>query len=250
MKRFYTSNDGVTRCARYAFGPNRLHLCGPDANREVLAYLQAGASDVGLAHILQEFKTLFPYLKQIAEANGITDPFNSRVVEAYWIGNELLENIGLKNFWRHLAENLKLKSRINIKTFNQLTEKLPRGARMHHSFHVFCVQQKTGHAQGLHTLEGMDACRVSWGKILAVDGPKIKVLRRPLILKQNKLILAEPEEYTITRQLADDYLFDNLQPDKWLTIHWQVPCEIVNEQNIHWLEYYTLKHLNLANQTL
>ena len=63
--------DGVARCARYAFGPNRLHMCGPDANREVLAYLSEGVADDGLMYLLAKFKTLYPYLETIAHAKRL-----------------------------------------------------------------------------------------------------------------------------------------------------------------------------------
>src|SRR3989338_5875958 len=92
--------DGIARCSRYAFGPNRLHLCGPEKNREVLSYMSQNASDEGLKQILREFQTLHPYLVSIAQANRIRDPFDDRVVEAYWIGNELLNAIPAKVFHR------------------------------------------------------------------------------------------------------------------------------------------------------
>ncbi len=241
--------DGVARCARYAFGPNKLHLCGPDANREVLAYLQEGASDAGLAHLLQGFQTLYPYLRQIAEANRIHDPFDQRVVEAYWIGNELLETIPVKRFYHHLAEVLRLKDRYDPRSFQQLVEKLPQGARMHHSFHVFNAYKRTGHDATLHTPESMDACRVSWGKVVAVDGLSVTLLRKPLVLQGYHLALGSEERYTVQRKLEDDFL-EALTPGEWLTLHWNVPCEIVTERNVQFLEYYTQKHLALANQTL
>jgi hypothetical protein len=75
--------EGIMRCSRYSFGPNRLHYCGPDANKELHDLIESGESNIGLAHLLKQFKTLFPYLKQIAQANGIKDPFDTRVVEAY-----------------------------------------------------------------------------------------------------------------------------------------------------------------------
>ena len=87
LKQKTTSVDGIARCTRYAFGPNRLHLCGPDANKEVLAYLKEGVSDPGLENLLRRFSTLYPYLQHIAQANHIADPCDERVVEAYWIGN-------------------------------------------------------------------------------------------------------------------------------------------------------------------
>lgn len=242
--------DGVARCARYAFGPNRLHLCGPDANKEVLAYLEAGGSDAGLEHILQGFKTLYPYLQEIAQANNIHDPFANQVVEAYWIGNELLENIPLKNFYYHLLDKLNFKKRYNPKLLNQLVNKMPQGARMHHSFHVFNAYERTGHDNLLYTPENMDACRISWGRVTGVDGTKIILQRKPLILEGHHLKLDDEQEYILRRQLGADALFDELAPGQFITIHWNVPCEIVTEENIKWLEYYTKKHLELSNKSL
>ena len=36
------------------------------------------------------FAAAWPYLELIAGAHGIDDPLDERVVEAYWVGNELL----------------------------------------------------------------------------------------------------------------------------------------------------------------
>lgn len=242
-----TKIDGVAHCARYAFGPNRLHLCGPDANSEVLAYIKEGVADPGLTSLLRRFSTLYPYLLHIARANNIADPFDDRVVEAYWIGNELLETIPLAVFYRHLVDSLKLKKRGNKINFSILEAKLPQGARMHHSFHVFNVYERTGHDQSLHTLESMDSCRVSWGKIEQVSGPNIMVSRRPLKIEDNKLVLATEEKITITRRLEDDIMINPKVGDT-ITMHWQVPCEVINQTQVRWLEYYTQKHLSLANE--
>ncbi|MFH0952541.1 MAG: DUF6390 family protein [Patescibacteria group bacterium] len=242
--------DGVGRCACYAFGPNKLHLCGPDANKEVFAYLKEGASDQGLENILQGFQTLYPYLRQIAQANKIKDPFDDRVVEAYWLGNQLLEQVTTKVFYKHLAEGLHLKDRYNSKSFDQLADKLPQGARMHHSFHVFNAYKRTGHDAKFHDLDSMDACRVSWGKVMKIDGPKIIVKRKPLLLEGHKLYLGNQADHTIMRKLEDDGTMDELKEGEYISLHWGVPCEVIGKENIKWLEYYTEKHIVLANQTL
>ena len=130
---------GILRCARYAFSPNKLHLCGPDANREVFSYIKEGASDPGLEKILSAFHTMYPYLRHIAEANKIRDPFDDRVVEAYWIGNNLLETIDKKVFYRHIIDEQKIKKRVNSTEFNKITDKIRSGAVPHHSFHVFTI---------------------------------------------------------------------------------------------------------------
>ena len=89
--------NGLLQCSRYAFGPNRLHYCGPDASQEILAYIDNKEQDPGLEKLLSAFQTLYPYLEMISRANNIADPFDERVVEAYWIGNDLLANTGKKH---------------------------------------------------------------------------------------------------------------------------------------------------------
>jgi len=58
--------NGILRCSRYAFGPNRLHYCGPDANSEIRSYIDEDATDPGLEKLMSQFQTMFPYLRHIA----------------------------------------------------------------------------------------------------------------------------------------------------------------------------------------
>jgi hypothetical protein len=242
--------DGVSLCARYSFGPNRLHYCGPDASGEVLAYLKAGVADPGLEKLLSEFQTLYPYLKLIAQANNIADPFNPKVVEAYWIGNSLLERVSRQEFYNHLVFSQRLKHRLGAKEFRRLEDKIARYALPHHSFHVFNIWQRTGHLKRLHTLESMDACRISWGKVLSVDGPKITVSRRPIVYSEGKLFLAQSQHAEVTRQLEAAFDIEQLRPGAIISMHWNAPCEVISQAQAQALERYTLISLAFANQTL
>jgi drug/metabolite transporter (DMT)-like permease len=242
--------DGVLRCSRYAFGPNRLHYCGPDANQEIASYINEGVSDPGLAHLLKQFQTMYPYLQHIAEANSISNPFEERVVEAYWIGNDLLENIKTKKFYHHLVEGQQIKKKVGAKSFELIAEKLEQGAVPHHSFHVLDIWKRTGHLEREHTLESMDECRVSWGRVVKVDGPLIIVLTRPLRYIQGKLFLGEPAQKKLTRRLESTYDIEQINVGDLVSIHWSVPCEIITPRQAAMLEKYTLRHLELANQTI
>ena len=242
--------DGVARCTRYAFSPNKLHLCGPDMNQEVLAYMDAGITDTGLTNILSEFKTLYPYLEQIAHANGIKDPYDNRVVEAYWIGNQLLDAIPANSFYRHVKENLLLDKKSPAKQFKYLKEKIRRGALMHHSFHVLNVWRRTGHDGTKHTLTSLDKCRISWAKIIKINGPVMSIQRQPFILKNGKLALGPAKTEKIYRQLEASTILDQVQPGNIITVHWDLPCEIINQQQLLNLKRYTNLSIDLANQTI
>lgn len=242
--------DGILRCSRYAFGPNRLHYCGPDANQEILAYIQNGEVDPGLKSLLSAFQTMYPYLQHIAEANGIEDPFDERVVEAYWIGNELLEKIEEKKFYKHLAEGLELKKRLGNKSFERITEKIGQGAVPHHSFHVLNIWKRTGNAEREHTLESMDSCRISWGVVKVIDGPKVVVETEPLLYTEGKLYLGTPVRKEIVRKLESEPDIEELKPGDLVSIHWRVPCEVITPKQAQSLKKYTLRNIALANRTL
>ena len=109
--------DALSRCTRYAFAPNRLHLCGPDKSSEIYAYLSEGETDKGLEILLSQFKTMYPYLRQIAHSNKINDPLDKKVVDAYWIGNSLLENVLPRQFWRNAVEDHMFHKRFDTKSF-------------------------------------------------------------------------------------------------------------------------------------
>jgi hypothetical protein len=242
--------DGIIRCTRYAFGPNRLHYCGPDANAEIRAYLEAGEVDVGLTKLLGAFKTMFPYLRLIADSNGIRDPFDERVVEAYWLGNSLLDNVGKRRLWRHLAEGLNLKKKLTPREFELVEEKVGHGAVPHHNFHVLDIWKRTGHEARPHTLESMDACRISSGKVIEVDGPNILVEREPITIMGGKLAVGAPERVRIRRALESLSDIEQLQPEQIISMHWGVPCEVITPAQAADLRHYTLKHLALANETI
>lgn len=243
-------SDGLLRCSRYAFGPNRLHYCGPDANRELFSYIDEGLADPGLEQLLKGFATMYPYLRLIADANNIRDIFNERVVEAYWIGNRLLDQVQVRAFYNHLRDEQRLDKRMGWEAVNVLGEKIVRGAVPHHSFHVFEVWKRTGNLQTEHTLESMDSCRISWGTVKSVDGPFIHTDVESLILQNGKLALGKATPTKIVRSLGAEHDIETLQPGQIISIHWGAPCEVITPMQAMELKRQTLSHIRFANETL
>ncbi|MFH0804231.1 MAG: DUF6390 family protein [Candidatus Zambryskibacteria bacterium] len=242
--------DGIMRCSRYSFGPNRLHYCGPDANKELHDLIESGESDIGLSVLLKQFKTLFPYLRYIAKANNISDPFDARVVEAYWLGNRLLENIERNTLYSFLVDDLKVKDKLKSKEFSWLEEKIKQGAVPHHSFHILNVWLQDGHGDGLEALTRMDECRISSGIVTAVKGPEIIVSTEPLIYTAGKFALGETAQRALTRQLEAEYDIEQIKPGQIVSIHWSVPCEVITQKQAETLRKYTLKNIAFANLTI
>ena len=158
--------QGLLLCSRYSVAPNFFGYCGPDKNKSLIDHLKENVADKEVLHILKEFETLYPYLQLIAYANKITNPFDRRVVEAYWLGNSLLKNVSVI-YPSFLTEKLSLDKKINNKKMKGILKKvfsLP--VLPHHSFHVFNIFKRTGKINVEHTLETMDQCRISCGQII------------------------------------------------------------------------------------
>jgi hypothetical protein len=237
--------NGALIFGRYAFPPNRLGYCGPDDHPALFQYVTQGTTDQGLLDLERRFDGAFPYLRLIAQANGIADPFDRRVVEAYWIGNEYLERVGASPFYESLGE--RFRSRMDTGTFNWLASKLEHGARPHHNFHVFEVYLDRLAAIGL---ERMDSCRISWGRVSAVDGAELVVERPALELREGKLALTEPVPMRVTRQIDGRGFADGARIGDYVSIHWSWICEVLGASALRRLTANTKRYMALANQTL
>ena len=235
--------DGALYAARYSFRPNKLNYCGPDQNKEMFEYLAAGENDGGLEEILKKFETFYPYLKLIASANREADPFNKKVIESYWVGNDFLENIAPGKLFYHLADNLNLKKKLAASDIRAIGEKMPAGANPHHSFHVFNIWKRTGFTESPHTLFTMDECRVGWGKIQAISKNIITALYSPLVFEKHTLAFGAPVLKNIYYELQDEVISSG----DWISFHWSSFCEVLAPEQIQNLKYWTRINLDLAN---
>lgn len=258
--------NGLLKCARYAFAPNKLKYCGPaDKNFQLFSYIAEDVKDQGLNELLNDFAVMYPYLKLIADENGIMDPFDERVVEAYWIGNELLEGVSLKSFWEHLMIGQRLKDRFKKKDLKWIVGKVPAGAKVHHSFHVFNVWNRTGHEAKPHTVQTMDSCRISAGEILQKDqfsrtnlpaqagfqkNAALQVKTDRLVYENSKLKLEKGAIKKVSWRVGDKAFVKGLKKGDLVTIHWGWACEKVTRRQVKNLEKYTKWHLRLANETI
>ena len=86
--------SGDVLFARYAFPPNELGYCGPDDPGVLLEHATSGSvTPAEMERRARLFDGAWVYLELIAASAGIADPMDARVVEAYWIGNELLDTV-------------------------------------------------------------------------------------------------------------------------------------------------------------
>jgi hypothetical protein len=233
--------------ARYAYPPNERGFCGSADHRELLDYGAAGVVDPGLRQIARSFTGPWPYLKLIAGAAGIADPFDHRVVEAYWIGNDLLDRVDMARFGNALMDRFR---RVAGASWGHLAEAVPAGAVAHHSFHVFGVYPWVGllaSYRGGHPLHILDRCRIRWGRVVAVEGDQVVVRFQPLTWDGATVGLGAPELETATRSIEGTGFVPDLQPDDWVALHWGWVCDRLTRRQVVNLRRFTHRQLEITN---
>lgn len=227
--------------------PNHLGYCGSDQNEVLFDHATRDDPDPRLAPMLAKFTGAFPYLKTIAERNRIPDPFDARVVEAYWIGNDLLEGVEARELSKSLEE--RFGDQLTGALREQVLRKPPEGARPFHFFHVVDVYRHLEPAEV--GMAAMEDCRISWGQVREVDGAELVVDRRPLVFGEgNALALGEPRSERVLRQISGRGFADDARPGNWVSIHWKWVCEVLDRRRLENLRRYTRYHLELASRTM
>ena len=236
--------------ARYAYPPNALGLCGADAPRTLLEYGDAHASDGGLAELARTFEGAWPYLTLIAGANGIEDPLDPRVVDAYWVGNELLDRVDSSALARHVDD--RFRGRLGSAK-DRVYDAVAAGAQPHHCFHVFVVYPWLGLLRSgivdepLHVL---DQCRTTLASVVRIDGDVAHVLARPLLWESGALRLGEPAERVVRWQDDGLRFVGRLAPGMLVALHWDFVCDVLSRRRAVALERATHGALRAANAAL
>jgi hypothetical protein len=281
-----TPASGPVLFARYAFGPNRLGLCGPEDWRSLLELGVAGAAagatgsgglidapsaagtaspileprarafasdiDHGLRDLAARFEGAYPYLELIARAHGIADPMDLRVVDAYWIGNRLSDQVDPALMLQSM--DARFRPRLAADTWKWLAGKPEAGARPTHAFHVFDVFPFVGSMRGggavTDALKLMEACRIRWGRVIDVKGDQLVVNAVPLGLVDGRLALLEARPQTVKRWLDGTGFVTDVQAGDVVSLHWDWACEVLSPRRLEALRQRTVRQLGLANQTI
>ena len=174
----------------YSYMPNSLGYCGNDELRKALkGYLAEGKHDAIAKKHFKSLKAHFFYLRMLSLANacGLHD---REVVEAFWQGN------GLLDCW-----------------FEKRAPRIP-----FHMHHVLKFGSFSGRVN--KTVKEKDMCRISWGKVIRVDGRKVRVKTQRLERIGGSYRLAGPVEKTWVAEHGGLRIVGPLKNGDWVSSHW------------------------------
>jgi len=222
--------SGLKLAVLFGLYPNRLGFCGPReaSDKDILSRWLAGEriSEEIIRNILRGFEGAFPYYKLIAKSNNIKDPFNEKVVSAYWIGNNFLENVSIIDLRETITKEFSKKGLLSKSVAEEKAKLIPATSIPHHSFHVLVIGSVTGRV----TLKGklLDLCRIRCGKVLHyINGS------REVTVCYN---IGDLAQHVVS---LDSNLVGSVNKGDFVAIHWGNVVKVLNSIDVALLKKYT-----------
>ncbi|WP_211268784.1 DUF6390 family protein [Actinoplanes subtropicus] len=209
------SDSGALLFARYAYPPNELGYCGPSGAAELLRADLPGE----IARRARGFSGAWAYLEYLSPG----DPLDPAVVEAYWVGNDLLATSDFSDLLGFLGTRF-------VGQRGGTWESAGGRALPHHSFHVFEVYpwaamlRRTGNPTAVSVL---DRCRIRTGKVVSVAGETARVTSRPLVWDGSALAPGPPREESVAWSAGGRSLLAGLSPGDLVALHWDWVCDVI-----------------------
>jgi len=240
-------SDGALTFARFAWPPNLLGYCGPSG--DALFEALATGSSAPASSAAPGFAGAWPYLEVIAASAGIDDPLDRRVVEAYWIGNELLTRIDTTRLGADLDARFRGPTGM---AWDRVAGTIGHGAIPHHAFHVFVVYPWAGMLKAGPTepaLHVLTRCAIRTGRVAALDGDRALVSVRTLTWDGERFGDG-PETDDWYRIGSDGVTTADVAVGDRVAVHWDWVCERLDRMRERRLTRWTDHARRLGERVL
>lgn len=197
---------------------------------------------------LEKFVALNPYLETISAI--LQKPkFSYEVIEAYWLGNQLLSKANLGDY-KILLDNF-LKQGVPIWLVEELRRRQPKKFIPFHFFQILHVGVGRVSGSVPFNIETVNNCMVRWGKVLDIKKDEIIVdlLYLKASLKTNKdfvVKICNPKWNNLSTKV--EYLPDLLPGVKegdFVAVHWGHAVKVLSKNELNQLQFWTNEVLSL-----
>ncbi len=215
---------------------NRLGYCGPaESWRTFMRFTQKPTEELAAdaKKLLTRFYALYPYLELIARVNSL-QPFDAEVVEAYWLGNKLLENVQYSELQKTLLSFQRFGLPRSIA--EKKAAELPDALLPHHSSHVLYVNFISPKVEPV--VANLSNCLVQWAAVKGETKNGIRVKGIELFAEAAELKLKEK-----TKTIQNPFSL-HLNEAAFAAVHWGSAIEPLARKQLRNLQNYTIKNLH------
>ncbi|NMC36014.1 hypothetical protein GYA49_03130 [Candidatus Beckwithbacteria bacterium] len=224
-------------CAHFALQPNQLGYCGRDCAPAKFQKCMIAGDCKGVETEIKKFIVLNPYLQTIAEVTGL-DPFSYQVIEAYWLGNDLLKKFKPKHYQillKYLA-----KQGVPDWLLKEISKKQPKAFIPIHLFNILHVGVGRTSGSVPFNLKSINQCMIRWG----VVSEKVKAKKLKLKVKTQSLRKTRNNYQLISKAEIVDWnkkLVSDIHTGDQVAVHWGWVAKKLNKQEIENLQLWTEK---------
>lgn len=216
----------------FSYSPNSRGYCGCDSAGPAFQDCIQNNNCDNVSHELSRFIALHPYLQTIGKIRNLS-PFDYKVIEAYWIGNDLLEDFPREGYGVLLEEFVK--QGVPKWLVTSLRAKIPKLFIPHHLFQVLHVG--VGQASGSvpFNINSINSCMVRHGKIIDVTNKSLIISLAGLRLVKGKYL----PKITSSSIPIHSALFCKPKVGDIVAIHWGQVVKILKAQELERLELWS-----------
>lgn len=232
---------GIEKACKYSYITNKKKYCGNlNAHKVFLEFLRKKGRENANKTIeeLKSFQSLYPYLRLIAKTN-LMEELHEKVVEAYWLGNDLLKKIKGSELKKMILNEFAKPGLLPKKIAEKKAVELPKNVFPCHSFHVLYFNFVTKKVEPI--LENLDKCLVNYGTVIAVDKKHLFLDSKKLMF--NKKFYFEPTTREIEKGFAVNADYGDI-----VSFHWNHGIEVLSTKKQRLLEKYTGLNLEALNK--
>jgi hypothetical protein len=96
----------------------------------------------------------------------------------------------------------------------------------------------------------LDRCRIRWGQVVRVYAEQALVRSSPLIWDGRALDLAREAEEQVRWSSGGRTLAPALEEGDWVSLHWDWVCDVLSEDQLSFLEFFTAQQVDETNRML
>lgn len=220
----------------FSYSPNHKGYCGRDSAGDVFVRCIEKGLCSKVPQELKHFIVLYPYLKTISTLTKLS-PFDYKVIEAYWIGNELLEDMPVHGYEILLKEFKK--QGVPSWLIDSLKKKKPKKFIPNHLFQVLHVG--VGQASGSvpFDMQSINNCMIRWGTVHAKSSRTIGIELTKLQKVNNHYELTSVSEQISTNACP----FFSPKVGDIVALHWGHVVKRLNSREEKNLTYWTKQTL-------
>ncbi len=225
------SINSLLKACPYSFPANKLGYCGPRESWQSFLEFISSPSQHRAAiakNKLKDFYALHSYLQLIADANQM-QPFDPAVVEAYWIGNRLLENVQYTEMQKTIL-SFQLHG-LPRSIAEKKAAGLPDNILPHHSMHVLYVNFISPKVKPI--IGNLSNCLVQWAQVKSISAKGVRVKGIELLFEGSELKLKER-----IKTVQNPFNLQ-LKPGDFISVHWNSAIEKISRTELNNLGKFT-----------